>query len=117
MRIAADLATLGLAFVVLRVGLGATAADLGWQPCKLAADAQLAIVALLAITPPVFLLQSVLNYGIQRAGIEIAPDPIPLFFLALVFGVLYQRTHRITPSLLLHAAFNATSVAMFFMKV
>ena len=37
-------------------------------------------------------------------------DPIPLFFLALIFGVLYHRTHRLAPSLLLHMAFNATSV-------
>jgi membrane protease YdiL (CAAX protease family) len=114
-RIAAELATLGLAFAVLRLGPGATAADLGWTPRKLSGDARLAIAALLAISPPVFLLQSALNYGIQRAGIEIAPDPIPLFFLALVFGVLYQRTHRITPSLLLHAAFNGTSIILFFL--
>ena len=47
-------------------------------------------------------------------GINYALDPIPLFFLALVLGVLYHRTHRIAPSLVLHMAFNATSVVLFF---
>ena len=47
-------------------------------------------------------------------GIDYALDPIPLFFLALVFGALYHRTHRIAPSLVLHMAFNATSIVLFF---
>ncbi len=111
---AAELAALGLALAYLRFGVGATAADLGWQPRKWAADAKLAIIALLAVLPPLFLLQGWLVMEISRAGIHFAPDPIPLFFLALVFGVLYQRTHRIAPSLLMHAAFNATSIAMLF---
>ena len=42
------------------------------------------------------------------------PIPIPLFFLALIFGVLYHRTHRIAPSLVLHMAFNATEIVFFF---
>jgi len=50
----------------------------------------------------------------QSARIDLAPDPIPLFLLALVFGVLYHRTHRIVPSLVLHMAFNATSIILIF---
>jgi membrane protease YdiL (CAAX protease family) len=108
---AAELALLVVAVIVLRFAVGAKPADLGWQPQKLAADAKLAIVALLAITPVLFLFQGVLILAVKQAGIPIAPDPLPLFLLAIVFGVLYQRTHRITPSLFLHAAFNATSIA------
>ena len=47
-------------------------------------------------------------------GIHYAPDPLPLFFLALVFGMLYHRTHRLAPSLVLHMAFNATSIVLLF---
>jgi len=42
-------------------------------------------------------------------------DPIPLFVLALVLGWLYQRTHRLWPSVALHTALNATSVALLFL--
>lgn len=41
------------------------------------------------------------------------PDPIPLFFLALTMGYLYRQTHRLGPSLVLHACFNATSMLVF----
>jgi membrane protease YdiL (CAAX protease family) len=37
-------------------------------------------------------------------------DPVPLFFLAVVLGYLYQQTHRIWPSIALHAALNGTSL-------
>jgi membrane protease YdiL (CAAX protease family) len=40
------------------------------------------------------------------------PDPIPLFLLALILGYLYQRTHRIWPSMVLHFALNFVSLAM-----
>jgi membrane protease YdiL (CAAX protease family) len=80
----------------------------------LAADTKLAMGALLAVMPPILLLQGALLAAVKRTGSAIASDPIPLFFLALVFGVLYQRTHRIAPSLVLHMAFNATSINLFF---
>jgi membrane protease YdiL (CAAX protease family) len=114
-QIAASLLTLAVVIVVLRFGAGATAADLGWQPKKLPYDCKTAVVALIAVAPPLLLLNGALKLAILRGNIPIAPDPIPLFFLALVFGFLYRRTHRIAPSLLLHMAFNATSVLMFFL--
>jgi membrane protease YdiL (CAAX protease family) len=40
------------------------------------------------------------------------PAPIPLFFLALGLGYLYQRTHRIWPSVLVHCLLNTSSLAM-----
>lgn len=39
------------------------------------------------------------------------PAPIPLFVLALVLGYLYQKTHRIWPSVVVHACLNAWSIA------
>jgi membrane protease YdiL (CAAX protease family) len=38
------------------------------------------------------------------------PDWIPLFFLALGLGYLYQHTHRLLPSLVVHSLLNALSM-------
>jgi membrane protease YdiL (CAAX protease family) len=38
------------------------------------------------------------------------PDWIPLLFLAAGLGYLYQRTHRLLPSLIVHAALNSLSL-------
>jgi membrane protease YdiL (CAAX protease family) len=37
--------------------------------------------------------------------------PVPLFFLAIVLGYLYQRTHRLLPSLVVHVGLNGLSMA------
>ena len=42
-------------------------------------------------------------------------DPIPLFFLAVVLGWLYQRTHRLWPCVVLHTALNGLSMTMMFL--
>ena len=44
------------------------------------------------------------------AHVGYGPDPIPLFLLALILGYVYQRTHRIVPSMVTHALFNGTSL-------
>lgn len=41
---------------------------------------------------------------------ENSADPVPLFFLSLVLGYLYQQTHRIWPSVALHATLNGLSL-------
>jgi membrane protease YdiL (CAAX protease family) len=38
------------------------------------------------------------------------PDPIAIFFLALVLGYIYHRTHRIVPCIVAHALFNSLAV-------
>ena len=38
------------------------------------------------------------------------PDPAALFFLALLLGYVYQRTHRIVPCIVTHMLFNAASL-------
>jgi membrane protease YdiL (CAAX protease family) len=45
------------------------------------------------------------------------PDPIPLFVLALILGYMYQRTHRIVPSIVTHLLFNLTSLVMLWMVI
>ncbi len=47
---------------------------------------------------------SSLLFGLAHLGY--GPEPVPLFFLALVLGHLYYRTHRIVPSIVAHALFN-----------
>jgi membrane protease YdiL (CAAX protease family) len=113
-QIGGDFMVILTAIALLRFGLRATAADLGWQPKHSGSDIKLGILALVAAIPPVLAIQVVLVGLFQSAKIGVAPDPLPLFFLALVLGWLYHRTHRIAPSLVLHMAFNATSVALIF---
>jgi membrane protease YdiL (CAAX protease family) len=40
------------------------------------------------------------------------PDPVALFLLALILGYVYQRTHRIVPSMVTHALFNGMALFM-----
>ncbi len=40
------------------------------------------------------------------------PAPIPIFFLALVLGYVYQRTHRVLPCIVAHMSLNAFSMAI-----
>jgi membrane protease YdiL (CAAX protease family) len=47
-------------------------------------------------------------FALAHIGQGVAP--FSLFPLALVLGYLYQRTHRIVPSIVCHALFNATSL-------
>ncbi|MBL9122683.1 MAG: CPBP family intramembrane metalloprotease [Planctomycetaceae bacterium] len=62
--------------------------------------------------PPVWpLFASSAVFAALHAGH--GPDPIPLFFLALVLGYLYRQTHRLWPSFVMHACFNATSMIAF----
>lgn len=40
------------------------------------------------------------------------PAPIPLFFLALGLGYLYQRTHRLTPCITVHCLLNSWTMVL-----
>lgn len=115
-QMAADLLVLGVAIVVLRFATGATAADLGWNAGKLRSDVKLGLLALLAAIGPVLALKVALMVSVDWNQVGYAPDPIPLFFLALVLGMLYHRTHRFVPSLVLHMAFNATAIVLYFAR-
>jgi len=56
------------------------------------------------------ILVSALLFGLAHFGY--GPEPIPLFLLGLIFGYVYQRTHRIVPTLVAHALFNGMSLFM-----
>jgi len=49
-------------------------------------------------------------FGLAHTGY--GPEPIPLFFLGLILGYLYQRTHRILPCIITHAIFNLFTVIL-----
>lgn len=44
-------------------------------------------------------------------------SPIPLFFLAIALGYLYQHTHRIVPCIVLHMLFNAFAMTLLGLQV
>jgi len=45
------------------------------------------------------------------------PDWVPLFFLAMGMGYLYQRTHRLLPSLVVHGLLNSLSMCGLWVQV
>lgn len=45
------------------------------------------------------------------------PDPIPLFFLSVALGYVYQRTHRLLPCMIVHACLNGTTMLMLWMNL
>src|SRR5262249_44590540 len=47
-------------------------------------------------------------FGLAHLGY--GPEPVPLFLLGVVLGYLYQRTHRLLPSIIAHALFNLFTV-------
>jgi membrane protease YdiL (CAAX protease family) len=91
----------------LKFATGATLADFGIEPRKLASDVRLGLLAFLAVTPPIY---AILFTAKTLLPEDTVPDPLPIFFLGLSLGVLYCRTHRIVPSIVLHSAFNALAV-------
>ena len=56
------------------------------------------------------IIVSSVAFGLAHIGY--GPEPVPLFFLALVLGYLYQRTHRIVPSIVAHALFNSFTMIL-----
>ena len=111
-----NLLFLAAALVVLRGACGATWRDLGascsWP--ELRRDVIQGLVAFVAVFGPVYIVQGVAK---TRLPATIAADPAGIFALALALGVLYFRTHRLLPSLVLHMAFNAASMTLLLLSV
>jgi membrane protease YdiL (CAAX protease family) len=51
---------------------------------------------------------SAVLFGLAHFGY--GPEPVAISLLGLVLGYLYQRTHRVVPSIVAHGLFNAFSV-------
>jgi len=104
---AASLLTVAVSVCWLRFAAGATLADFGIVPGKLAGDLRIGALALLAVTVPVLAIMFDVSKLLPK---NVVADPIPILFLAVALGILYYRTHRIVPSIALHMAFNAVGV-------
>ena len=57
---------------------------------------------------PIFGITFVLN----NIYPNINTDPIPVFLLSLVLGILYSRTHNLSYCIMVHACLNATSLTI-----
>lgn len=104
-----NLTGLALGVCVLRIGVRATWADLGWNAAESWADVRRGLVTFLAVAAPAYLIQFAAKFV---CGDRFSPDPAGLFLFALAMGWLYFRTHRILPSLVLHALLNGSSLAL-----
>jgi hypothetical protein len=82
---------------------------LGYGHYSPASQIRVRLLAFGAVAAPLYFMQGTL--GTLMPGSPWV-DPITLTCFALVLGTLYYRTHRIVPSIVLHMALNATSVAM-----
>jgi membrane protease YdiL (CAAX protease family) len=106
--------TVAFGLWLLRARSGAAGADLGWVGQRVFADVRLGVLAACAVFAPITLVHLAAKAAIP-AGV--AADPIPLFFLAVALGTVYYRTHRILPAIVIHSAFNATSLALFWLQI
>jgi membrane protease YdiL (CAAX protease family) len=61
------------------------------------------------------ILVSAVVFGLAHMGHGVAP--VPMVFLGIVLGYLYQRTHRIAPSIAAHALFNAYSLTLLWLQL
>ena len=105
----ANIATLGFALALVSVRAGATPVDLGFSRKELVRDIGLGLGAALAVVPWIYAI-NILFAQLVPEGVP--ADPYTLVLFAAVLGLLYYRTHRIVPSIVLHAALNAASVAL-----
>ena len=81
---------------------------------ELATEAGGKDVTIATPSAPTFLWQPVILSSVTFALLHAGhgPDPIPLFFLAVVLGYLYAKTHRLLPSIVVHMALNGLSMLM-----
>lgn len=105
----AGLITAAFAVALARWLRHATATDLGLSWRAFLPDVGLGLITFGAVAAPVYLGQVLL---IQVFPSYLAPDPFVLFPFAVVLGALYCRTHRIVPSIVVHASLNTTSLLM-----
>jgi membrane protease YdiL (CAAX protease family) len=104
----AEVLTVAFAVGYIRFRTGATAADLGFIREKLPRDLALGLAAVVLCVPLLFSVQWVAASILPKKD---AADPVTLFFFAAVMGIIYFRTHRIVPSIVMHVAFNALNLA------
>jgi membrane protease YdiL (CAAX protease family) len=66
---------------------------------------------------PLFLANVVVSLIFAALHGAVWPTPIPIFFLSLGLGLLYQRTGSIIPATALHMTFNGVSTLLMFLTL
>ena len=112
-NIVASLAVLAFGIGLLRWDAAARADDLGVVPGKLLGDLRLGVLLFAAVAGLIYLLK--IAFSVQYG--DNAATPLALFPFALVLGVVYCRTHRLVPCIVLHMSLNFTSLAMAWFRV
>jgi membrane protease YdiL (CAAX protease family) len=102
------LSTMLLSVIWIQARHRLTLAQWGIVPDRIGDDIRLGLLALIGTFVPVMALQFLLQLAPLPKGI--ATDPIPLFVLAAALGLLYYRTGRILPSIVLHLCFNLANL-------
>jgi len=97
-----------LAVMIMAAGKrGGFLANMGVDLRKLGYDLKVGALACVVVTPPLWLLQAQLTRLLAPLGW--VPDPVPIYFLAVVLGMLYYRTGRVVASVVLHVLHNLAS--------
>ncbi|MDR1479316.1 MAG: CPBP family intramembrane metalloprotease [Planctomycetaceae bacterium] len=82
-----------------------TLEQIGFRMDKWRSDIFWAFVISIFIIPMILIFTGCLHRIFPNTVI----DPIPLFFFAIVLGIIFITTHRLLPCILIHAFLNATS--------
>lgn len=109
-----NLLSFAAGMVFLRIACGARAEDFGLSKLAPQKEIPSGLLAYLVVVGPVYAVMILTKILLLLFGAEqIAPDPAPLLVLSLVLGLMYFRTHQLLPCMVLHMAFNATGLAIF----
>jgi membrane protease YdiL (CAAX protease family) len=106
---AVSIVTFVFSIAWINIRHGACLRDFGWDASKWQEDFGTGAIAYFAIALPIYALQVFLGNVLPEG---FAPDPIVLFFFAVVLSTLYFRTSRILPSIVMHMMLNAGSLSL-----
>jgi hypothetical protein len=107
-HVAACVAVCAFGVGLLRWDAGARIEDLGIVRHRWLEDVRLGVLGFVALAAVIYLLK----FSLGRWFGENVADPLALFPFALALGVLYCRTHRVTPCIVLHMSLNFTSLLL-----
>jgi membrane protease YdiL (CAAX protease family) len=106
---AVSIATFVFAIVWIALRHRVSAREFGWDARKWPDDLGIGACAYFAMALPIYAMQIAFSLVLPSG---IAPDPIVLFFFAVVLGALYFRTSRALPSIVMHMLLNAGSLGL-----
>ncbi len=108
------LLAVSLSVVYLVVVRKAGWADFGISPAAIPKDLLIGTAAAVVLIPPILLLQIGLKNVLKPFAPDFVYDPITLVFFAIGLGILYFRTHRLLPCIIVHGIMNGTSFLLLY---